>query len=69
MAEAVANPFTPRYVSFIPTNNCWDGTFSSCYDSDGNNIHKINPDQSFHACTPALLPGGQLDGTYSFVYT
>lgn len=59
---------TTGYLSYIPTNNCWDGTFENCYAMDGDNIFKIDEGMTYHACTPALRSGGQLDGTFSFVY-
>ena len=59
---------TSGYMSYIPTLNCWDGTFSGCYNNAGDSVVLIPDDMSFHACTPATRSDGQLDGTFSFVY-
>ena len=59
---------TTGYISFIPTYNCWHGTFSDCFNHHGDDVYRIDPKMSFHACTPSLRSGGFLDGTFSFVY-
>lgn len=59
---------TNGYVSYIPTMNCWDGTFSGCVDRNGDDIVAIDPSTVFHACTPALRSDGSIDGTFSFVF-
>lgn len=61
---------TSGYVSFIPTNNCWDGTFSDCKQTIGDEIVPIDEAQSFHVCTPAKVGGDEdmISGTYTFVY-
>lgn len=59
---------TTGYLSFIPTLNCWDGKLERCAQKVGDDISQIDPNQIFHACTPALLPNGELDGTFSFVF-
>lgn len=55
---------TTGYLTFIPTQNCWNGTISGCDDGGG----KIDEDQVFTACTPNVLSEGGLDGSYVFVY-
>jgi hypothetical protein len=59
---------TTGYMSYIPTYNCWHGTFENCAQTVNGNVQKLDPSQTYYACTPALRSNGEGDGTFSFVY-
>lgn len=62
---------TTGYVSFIPTMDCYKGTFSDCYAKNGDDIFLIDSSTVYDACRPESLAeagGEEAIGTFSFVY-
>lgn len=59
---------TTGYMSFIPTLNCWKGVFYGCFESSDRDVFLLDTEKEYTVCTPALLSGGEIDGTLSFVY-